>query len=465
MENISGTPGTGEPLPVRRGFLRTDPKRCLQMVKIGVIPLILLEYRFFVEPEHLTPNNNRFPAPELTAPSWAEEIPAKEADSIVSASPIVCRPIGMSAILKPELEVNTHAASFVELPDERLLALWYSGTREGAKDVKIWSSCGRKQTGTWEKSGERNDGKGDGKGNGKTAEIITGSRVWSKPEVFLNRERLRKETHRYIRKLGNPLLFVMGKRVYCWIVSASYGGWSGSSINFSYSDDSGKTWSRFRRLRLSPIFNLSNLVRTPPVSMTGNRIGFPFYHELARKYSQFAVLNSEGRILQRSRIPADEETIQPVIAVLDSSRIVAVMRNCSRSEKGNIKAAESENAGKTWYPLPDLAIPNPDNGIALAKTADGQFFLAANLTPGRHVLDLFGSDSQSPRNLIHLQTLENEPDYEFSYPLFCLERDGTLDLVYTWKRQGIKFLQFDTRRAGAGDSADDSVRSKEEECR
>jgi predicted neuraminidase len=51
------------------------------------------------------------------------------------------------------------------------------------------------------------------------------------------------------------------------VVSVSYGGWSGSAINQLVSDDGGHTWPGARRLILSPLFNLSTLVRNQPTMM------------------------------------------------------------------------------------------------------------------------------------------------------------------------------------------------------
>ena len=42
-----------------------------------------------------------------------------------------------------------HAASMVELPDGRLRAFWFAGTREGAADVSINSAIFDPESGAW----------------------------------------------------------------------------------------------------------------------------------------------------------------------------------------------------------------------------------------------------------------------------------------------------------------------------
>ena len=72
-----------------------------------------------------------------------------------------------------------HVGSICEMKDEQLAAVWYGGTREGAKDVAIFFST---------------------KPPGPSAS-------WSSPRVVVDRAIATRELKRYIRKVGNPVLF------------------------------------------------------------------------------------------------------------------------------------------------------------------------------------------------------------------------------------------------------------------
>src|SRR5262245_52836187 len=54
----------------------------------------------------------------------------------------------MQPIVEPgALWPSAHAASCVSLPDGALLASWFAGSREGARDVAIWAA--RYEGSTW----------------------------------------------------------------------------------------------------------------------------------------------------------------------------------------------------------------------------------------------------------------------------------------------------------------------------
>ncbi|MCJ7686004.1 MAG: exo-alpha-sialidase, partial [Desulfobacteraceae bacterium] len=127
-----------------------------------------------------------------------------------------------------------HVGSICELPDGRLIASWYGGTREGAKDVAIFLAI--------KDPGHRTR--------------------WSKPKKVVDRVSASRELYRYIKKVGNPVIFA-GSGDHLWLVyvTISAGGWSGSSLNAKVSSDAGATWNNSQRLTLSPFLNISELVR------------------------------------------------------------------------------------------------------------------------------------------------------------------------------------------------------------
>ena len=301
---------------------------------------------------------------------------------------------------------SVHASTITELPDGRFMLAWFGGSKEGAPDVNIYS-CEM-----------------DWNGN------------FSQPKVLLDRKTLQRQTGRYIRKLGNPLLYWQNGRLHFFVVSVSVGGWSGSSINYACSDDRGETWTPLRRLQLSPLFNVSALVRCPPTAMTGDCIGFPIYHEFICKYGEFIVINNGGRVLQKSRVHSDLRTLQPCVAVMNQTEAIAVLRN-GHKEGGLVKAVKTTDAGLTWEPIPDPPIENPDSCLALLITDDSTVLLVGNPKEGRGTLNLWKSRMNDLQKWTLCAELENESGSEFSYPTLMQDSAGRVHLIYTWKRKSI----------------------------
>src|SRR5690606_3881615 len=95
------------------------------------------------------------------------------------------------------------------------------------------------------------------------------SQRWGTDFKLISRETTQRLLQRDIRKLGNPVIALApNDRLWLFYVSVSVGGWAGSAINAMYSDDGGEQWSEPKRLITSPFFNLSTLVRNPPVFHT-----------------------------------------------------------------------------------------------------------------------------------------------------------------------------------------------------
>lgn len=75
------------------------------------------------------------------------------------------------------------------------------------------------------------------------------------PRSVVTRETAQRELGRYVKKVGNALVFSDdGQRVNLLYVSIALGGWSGSSLNLKTSADGGQTWGLSQRLQLSPFF-------------------------------------------------------------------------------------------------------------------------------------------------------------------------------------------------------------------
>ncbi len=322
----------------------------------------------------------------------------------------------------PRPTPSAHAATLTEvLPAKgaqvdspvQLLAAWFGGSREGAADVSLYQS-------DW----------------------TTGS-PWQPAGVMMTREGVQQQMGRNIRKLGNPLLVAEPGRLQLYFVSVSYGGWAGSAINRSLSADGGRSWSPPQRLITSPFFNLSTLVRNPAVGYADGSLGLPVYHEFINKHGEWLHLTPDGRVLGKSRMSMPRATLQPAVVPLDPQHAVAALRDAGPGEN-RIQWSETRDAGQSWVQKSPREIPNPNSAAAMIGLRDGSLLMACNPIPGnRNRLSLLRStDRGDTWTLVRIVEDSSDDRDEFSYPTLLQDRRGTIHLVYTWKRQGIRHAVF-----------------------
>jgi predicted neuraminidase len=308
----------------------------------------------------------------------------------------------------------SHVASLTELPDGRLAAVWYAGSREGASDVALYLST---------------QGPADAR--------------WSPPRAIVTRESVARDLRRYIKKVGNPLVFAdSAGKLWLIYVTVSVGGWSGSSLNVTTSLDGGMTWTASRRLTLSPFFNLSELVRNAPAPLADGGWAVPIYHELVSTFPEILWLHEtpEGLLATKSRVSAGWFGYQPALTPTEASHALALLRDDSDTRK--VSLARTDDAGDTWSQPQTLELPNPDSGLSATKLTDGRLLLAFNdSTDGRENLRLAMSDDEG-RTWTRVATLAEEPGADFSYPFLRQAQSGDVHLVYTWKRQRIRHVVF-----------------------
>ncbi|MDB5743228.1 MAG: BNR/Asp-box repeat protein [Polaromonas sp.] len=352
-----------------------------------------------------------------------------------------------------------HAASMVELQGGRLRAVWFSGSREGAGDVTIQTSVMNPET-----------------------------LNWSEETTLFNRRQLQQDLWRYVKKLGNPVIARMtDESLMICMVNVSIGGWAGSSITWARSTDEGTSWSTPRRLVTSPFLNISTLVKGAPLFYANGHFGLPVYHEFVTKFSEVLRINAQGQVVDKTRIPGSQTSLQPVILVTGSSNAQMYMRSSSSTA---VMMSTTGDAGQTWSFTQPTRNANPDSALAGVVTGTGQQWLALNPSrKNREVLALLRASATGSFDGVRPWIVEATPapekllsviDYErllsrelrthgasemqiqayvgsakrqlcgtktcvqeFSYPYLLQSQDGYLHLIYTWHRSRIKHIRLD----------------------
>ena len=293
-----------------------------------------------------------------------------------------------------------HASTIAETKSG-LVAAWFGGKQERNPDVGIWLS--RLESGTW------------------TPPIEVANGVQSPEKRF---------------PCWNPVLFQpkSGPLLLFFKIGPSPSTWWGMLMT---SEDSGKTWSKPRRLpdgMLGPIKNkpvqLANADILCPTSSehAGWRVHFERSSDLGQTWSKTDAINDGKKI----------GAIQPSILFHSDGRLQAL----GRSRQGKIWEAWSSDQGKTWGPMTLTALPNPNAGTDAVTLRDGRFLLVYNHTAnGRSPLNVaLSADGKEWQAAL---VLEEEPAMEFSYPAVIQTSDGLVHITYTWKRQRVKHAVID----------------------
>lgn len=311
-----------------------------------------------------------------------------------------------------------HAPAIAQRNDGKLIAVWYGGTREGAKDVDIYQSVI------------------DPKNN----------YTLSPPRSIGSRLQTRQDTWRYTRKLGNPIIHTLADgRLMLVYVSVSYGGWAASNLNIRFSRDNGQSWSPARKLITSPFLNISTLVKGAPVDFSNGDIGIPVYHEFLGKFAELLILDSQGNIKDKRRLSWGRDAIQPVITALDEKRAIALLRDSGEINK-RIAFSQTTDYGRHWTaPLP-LDLPNPNAAVALVSARNHLLAVFNNHEDERYDMSLaVSNDGGKNWKVVHAFDKgipETGQKFEFSYPYLIKGRQGGFHLVYTWHKKRIKYVHF-----------------------
>ncbi len=304
---------------------------------------------------------------------------------------------------------NCHAATIVEVMPNQLMAAWFGGSYEGAKDVGIYFST---YNGT----------------------------AWSVPNCLVKPLVTQKDT----LPCWNPVLFKSQSNcLYMFYkVGKNPREWFGAMVT---SNDNGKTWSTPKYLPkgiLGPIKN-KPIETTPGVILCGSstespennqwRVHVECYTEASGEWEKIPVENKKGfDIIQPTFLTHSDSTIQMLC----------------RSKHNKLITIWSYDNGRSWGHTESLDVINPNSGIDALSIAKNSFLLVNNPLPkgtdwnyGRNVLDVeYSTDGVHWEKLLDI---EKQDEGEFSYPAIIQSSDKKIHILYTYNRKYIKHVAFE----------------------
>jgi alpha-L-rhamnosidase len=303
---------------------------------------------------------------------------------------------------------ESHAPTIAETP-AGLVAAWFGGTKEGNKDVCIWVSH-------------------------------LSDKGWTEPMKVA--DGVLNDSTRYA--CYNPVLFQVpnSELLLFYKIGPNVAGWTGWMMR---SSDNGKTWSKREALPpgyLGPIKNKPVLINGTLVCPSSTeRNGWKVHFELTKDW---------GRTWTKTDSINDGKTIsaiQPSILQYADGRLHILCRSKNRT----INESWSSDGGKTWSPMTASALPNNNSGTDAVTLQDGRQLLVYNhVKPDPSLPN--GKGARTPLNVAVSKDgknweaaliLEDSPISQYSYPSVIQTKDGLVHIVYTWRRERIKYVMID----------------------
>jgi len=306
---------------------------------------------------------------------------------------------------------QAHASTIAETP-EGVIAAWFGGTREGNKDVCIW-----------------------------TSRLVNNK--WTAPEKIA--EGIINDTLRYA--CYNPVLFYApnGELLLFYKIGPNVAGWTGWMMR---SKDNGHNWSKREALPdgyLGPIKNkplLINNVLVCPSSTEKNgwKVHFEYTSDFGKTWTKSADLNDGIKV----------SAIQPSVLRYADGRMQVLCRSKNRT----INESWSNDGGKTWSEMKASTLPNNNSGTDAVTLKDGRQLLVYNHVKPADSLPN-GKGARTPLNVAISKDgkkwfaaliLEDSPISQYSYPSVIQAKDGLVHIVYTWRRERIKHVVVDPKK-------------------
>lgn len=302
---------------------------------------------------------------------------------------------------------SSHASTIAATP-KGLVAAWFGGTKEGNPDVGIKVS--RHENG-----------------------------AWTAPVEVANGIQPNGDRH----PCWNPVLYQVpeGPLLLFYKVGLKISQWKGMLMS---SKDGGVTWSVPQPLPdgyLGPVKNKPVLLKNGDLLCASSTEGDGWKVHIERTRDFGKTWEKTGPLNDGKTLNA----IQPSILFHKDGKLQLLCRSKNRA----ILESWSADNGRTWSPLTPSSLPNNNSGTDAVTLADGRQLLVYNhvLPPGdlakgpRTPLNV--SVSEDGKTWYAALVLEDSPISQYSYPSVIQTADGMVHIVYTWRRERIKYVKVD----------------------
>ena len=336
-----------------------------------------------------------------------------------------------------------HGATVAETPKGDLVAAFFGGTKERNPDCCIWVCRKVKGSDVWTPPVKVADGvitptlreacwnpvlfqlpkgelmlfykRGDKVANwtGWLIRSKNGGKTWSSPE---------KLPDGFLGPVKNKPEYING-RIICPSSTEGENGWR---IHFEISDDRGKTWRKVGPLEA----DLALLTQHQGGSNAGK----------AEEED-----DPEGGEVVRDKNLKPIYAIQPSLLKHKDGRLQILCR----TRNGKLAEAWSADNGDSWTKLRLTEVVNNNSGTDAVTLKDGRHLLVYNdfgALPGTRKgvrTPLSVAISEDGMTWDAAVVLEDSPISQYSYPSVIQGKDGKVHIVYTWRRQRIKYVELD----------------------
>jgi alpha-L-rhamnosidase len=210
------------------------------------------------------------------------------------------------------------------------------------------------------------------------------------------------------------------------------------------SGDNGKSWGEAIKLPegyIGPVKNkpvlLDNgtLICPSSTEHRGWRVHFEFTQDFGKTWEMIDPI-CDGRRYS---------VIQPSILIHKNGDLQMLCR----SRNAVLATSWSKDNGKTWSLIKESGLPNNQSGTDAVTLADGRHLVVYN-----HVKTPInaGKGYRTPLNVAYSEdgkkwfaslVLEDSEISQYSYPAVIQSKDGMVHIVYTWRREKIKYVKVD----------------------
>ncbi len=297
---------------------------------------------------------------------------------------------------------SCHGSTLTELPGGDIMAAWYGGDFERAKNVAIYASI-----------------------------LEKGKNTWSKPWIIQNTPG---------KSEGNPVLWTgPDNQIWFFYVTIMKETWNEALIFLKKSNDRGKTWSE----PVDITTKYSWMTRNKPLMLENGYILLPIYNETMFD-SEFLVSRDNFKTWKMSSIIRSPGTnLQPTVVQLSDGSLLTGMRTGSKN--GLMWWSKSKNNGKSWSKAFTNKVHNPHSACDMVKLPDGKLALVYNDSPDKRNPLTVAISVDEGVNWDIKKDLEKDDFGSYSYPAIISTSDGLIHVTYTYRRESIKYAVFNSK--------------------